>query len=159
MPKVISNTTPLISLLKINRLGLLQEIYETIIVPKAVFIEIEKGKDKPYYTDISQLDWIDIQEIKDKKALSYFFDLDAGEAEVIVLASEIEADLVIIDETLGRRFAKHAGLKVTGTIGILIKAKELGLVEKMAPLLDDMQKKGIWISNKLKEKILAIVNE
>lgn len=74
MPKVISNTTPLISLLKINRLGLLREIYETIIVPKAVFLEVEKGKDKPYYTDISQLDWIDIQEIKDKKALSYFFD-------------------------------------------------------------------------------------
>lgn len=159
MPKIISNTTPLISLLKIGQLELLREIYETIIIPEAVFAEIEKGKDKPYYTDISRLDWMSIQEIKDKKVLSYFFDLDAGEAEVIVLATEIGADLVIIDETLGRRFAKHADLKVTGTIGILIKAEELGLVEKISPLLDEMQKKGIWINNKLKEKILAKVNE
>lgn len=159
MPKVISNTTPLISLLKIGQLELLREIYETIIIPEAVLAEIEKGKDKPYYTDVSQLDWVSIQEIKDKKVLSYFFDLDAGEAEVIVLATEIGADLVIIDETLGRRFAKHADLKVTGTIGILIKAKEIGLVEKISPLLDEMQKKGIWINNKLKEKILAKVNE
>jgi predicted nucleic acid-binding protein len=157
MPKIMSDTTPLISLLKIGQLELLREVYQTIIIPEAVFAEIEKGKDKPYYTDISQLGWMSIQEIKDKKVLSYFFDLDAGEAEVIVLATEIEADLVIIDETLGRRFARHAGLKVTGTIGILIKAKEIGLVEKISPLLDEMQKKGIWISNKLRWCIQVVV--
>ena len=86
-------------------------------------------------------------------------DLDAGEAEVIVLASEIEAGLVIIDETLGRRFAKHAGLKATGTIGSLIKAKECGLIEIISPILDELQEKGIWISDKFKAKILSIVNE
>jgi predicted nucleic acid-binding protein len=158
-PKIISNTTPLISLLKIGQLDLLREIYKNIIIPEAVFAEIEKGKDKPFYADITQLDWMSVQEIKDKKILSYFFDLDAGEAEVIILATEIEADLVIIDETLGRRFAKHANLKVTGTIGILIKAKEMGLVEKVSPLLDEMQKKGIWLNAKLKEKILEKVHE
>ena len=159
MLKIISNTTPLISFLKIGQLELLREIYNTIIIPEAVFVEVEKGKYKPYYMDISQFDWIDIQEIKDKKVLSYFLDLDAGEAEVIVLATEIEADLVIIDETLGRRFAKHADLKVTGTIGILVKAKEVGLVKKVSPLLDELQKKGVWINNRLKERILAKVNE
>ena|SRR5690554_1145739 len=159
MLKIISNTTPLISFLKIGQLELLREIYNTIIIPEAVFAEVEKGKYKSYYMDISQFDWIDIQEIKDKKVLSYFLDLDAGEAEVIVLATEIAADLVIIDETLGRRFAKHADLKVTGTIGILVKAKEVGLVKKVSPLLDELQKKGVWINNKLKERILAKVNE
>ena len=78
---------------------------------------------------------------------------------MIVLATEIEADLVISDETLCMRFAKHADLKVTGTIGILVKAKEVGLVKKVSPLLDELQKKGVWINNKLKERILAKVNE
>lgn len=159
MLKIVSNTTPLISLMKIGQLELLQKIYKSIIIPTEVFAEIEKGKDKPFYLNISKLDWIDIQEIKNKKVLSYFFDLDAGEAEVIVLATEIDADLVIIDEILGRRFAKNADLKITGTIGVLIKAKEIGLVKNISPLLDEMQEKGIWISSKLKEKILNIVNE
>lgn len=159
MLKIVSNTTLFISLLKIGQLELLRKIYKSIIVPEEVFAEVEKGKNKPYYTDISRLNWINIQEIKDKKVLSYFFDLDAGEAEVIVIATEIEADLVIIDEMLGRRYAKNAGLKVTGTIGILIKAKEIGLVKKVTPLLDEMKEKGIWISNKLKKEILNLVNE
>lgn len=104
MPKIVSNTTPIISLLKIDKLDLLRKIYGTVIIPKTVFLEIERGKNKPYYTDLTKIEWIDIQEIEDRKSLHYFFDLDAGEAETIVLATEIEADLVIVDEILGRRF-------------------------------------------------------
>ena len=159
MPNIVSNTTPIISLLKIGKLEFLEKIYGEILIPREVFNEIQKGKDKPYYADISQLHWITIKDIGDKKALNYFVDLDAGEAEVIVLASELEADLVIIDETLGRRFAKHSGLKVTGTIGVLIKAKEMGLINKISPLLDDLQRRGIWISDKLIKNILKIVKE
>lgn len=69
------------------------------------------------------IDWINIIEILNKQALKYFLDLDSGEAEAIVLATEINADLIILDERLGRYHAKHADLRVTGTIGILIKAK------------------------------------
>lgn len=159
MPKIVSNTTPLISLLKIDRLDLLRRVYGEIIVPKAVFNEIEKGKNKPYYVDLSQLDWIQILPVKNKVGLLYFLDLDQGEAEVIVLATEIGADLVIIDETLGRRFAKHANLRVTGTLGILVKAKQLGLVDAISPLLDAMQSQGIWIGERLKTSFLVTVNE
>ena len=109
MHKVISNTTPIISLLKIGKLNLLKKIYGEISIPNAVFLEIEKGKNKDYYIDLSTLEWIHRQQVQDKNALHYFFDLDAGEAETIVLAKEINADLVIIDESLGRRFAKHVG--------------------------------------------------
>lgn len=112
--------------MKIGKLDILREIYGKVIVPEAVFLEIEKGKNKPFYQDISQLDWLNIQKIKHSKVLNFLTDLDAGEAEVIVLATEIVADLVIIDVTLGRRFAKYSNLKVTGTIGVLIKARKLG---------------------------------
>ena len=92
-------------------------------------------------------------------SLLYFLDLDLGEAEVIVLATEIRADLVIIDETLGRRFTKHANLRITGTLGVLVKAKQMGIVKEISPLIEAMQGQGIWISEKLKASILAITNE
>ncbi|MFO8240419.1 MAG: hypothetical protein R6T90_05425 [Dissulfuribacterales bacterium] len=84
MHKVVSNTTPIISLLKLNRLELLQNIYNQIYIPTAVYNEIEAGKTKGYYKDLSKVDWINIIEIQDKQVLKYFLDLDAGEAEAIV---------------------------------------------------------------------------
>lgn len=159
MHKVVSNTTPIISLLKLNRLELLKNIYKQIYIPTAVYKEIEAGKAKGYYKDLSEIDWINIIEIQDKQVLKYFLDLDAGEAEAIVLATELNADLIIIDEKLGRFHAKHADLKVTGTIGILIKAKSEGLIEKLKPLLNELNEKGVWISEKLKNEILKKAGE
>ena len=159
MHKIVSNTTPIISLLKLNQLELLQKIYTEIYIPTAVYKEIEAGKAKGYYKDLSEIDWINIIEIQDKQAVKYFLDLDAGEAEAIVLATELNADLIILDEKLGRFHAKHADLKVTGTIGILIKAKSEGLIEKLEPLLNELTNKEVWISEKLKSEILKKVGE
>lgn len=159
MHKVVSNTTPIISLLKLNRLELLQNIYNQIYIPTAVYNEIEAGKAKGYYKDLSEIDWINIIEIQDKQVLKYFLDLDAGEAEAIVLATELNADLIILDEKLGRFHAKHADLKVTGTIGILIKAKSEGLIEKLEPMLNELRDKEVWISEKLKREILKKAGE
>ena len=159
MPKIVSNTTPIISLLKLDRIEILRDLYSEIYIPKAVYHEIEAGKSKGFYKDLSKIDWISVVEIQDKQAVKYFLDLDAGEAEAIVLATELNADLIILDEKLGRFHAKHADLKVTGTIGVLIKAKSEGLIEKLKPLLDELTKKDIWISDKLKKEILQIVHE
>lgn len=159
MPNIVSNTTPIISLLKLNRLELLQQLYTQIHIPLAVYNEIEAGKTKRYYKDLSKIDWINITKIQDRQAVKYFLDLDAGEAEAIVLATEINADLIILDEKLGRFHAKHADLKVTGTIGILIKAKTAGLIVNLKPLLDELTNKEVWISGKLKREILKIVGE
>jgi hypothetical protein len=159
MPKVVSNTTPIISLLKIDKLHVLKELYGVIYLPLEVFNEIEAGKNKDFYVDLSKFEWIKIQKIKNKKSLSYFLDLDKGEAEAIVLATEIGADLIILDETLGRFHAKHAGLKVTGTLGILLKAKQLGFVSELKSLLLELRIKGIWLSDRLIEEMLKLANE
>jgi len=159
MRKIVSNTTPIITLLTISKLELLQQIYGKIIIPKGVYEEIEQGKDKVFYTDLSKLEWITIKSIKDREPIKYLRDLDKGEAEVIVLANEIKADLVIIDERLGREFAEYFNLKVTGTIGVLLKAKELGFIENIKPLINRMIENGIWINKKLIDKILYIANE
>ena len=159
MPKVVLNTTPIISLLKLNRLELLQQLYSEIYIPVAVYHEIEAGKAKGYYKDISKINWINIVEIQDKQAVKYFLDLDSGEAEAIVLATELNADLIILDEKIGRFHAKHAELKVTGTIGILIKAKANGFIDELKPLLDELTQKDVWISEKLKSEILTKIGE
>ena len=159
MLNVVSNTTPIISLLKLGKLELLQQLYTEINIPVAVYNEIEAGKSKIYYKDLALQNQIKIKEIQDRKALRYFLDLDAGEAEAIVLATESDADLILIDERLGRLHAKNAGLKVTGIIGVLVKAKSEGLIESLKPLLNDLTEKGVWISEKLKKDILKKIGE
>ena len=128
-------------------------------IPQEVFNEIEAGKHKKYYLNLLTFEWIKIEQIQDRKSISYFLDLDKGEAEAIVLATESEADLILLDESLGRFHAKHAGLRVTGTIGILVKAKKQGLISELKPLILDLKDKGVWLSESLIERILELANE
>ncbi len=159
MRKIISNTTPIISLLKVDKLNLLKELYEEVVVPTAVFLEVEDGKNKPYYQDLTQISWIRIQEIENPDSRSYFLELDDGEAEVLILAKEQNADLVIIDEIMGRRYAKQLGYNLTGTIGILLKSKENGLIDSIKEILSELTKKGTWLNPKLVSKAIKLANE
>jgi predicted nucleic acid-binding protein len=113
MPKVVSNTTPLLSFLKIDKLDVLKALYKKILIPQAVYQEIEAGKDRDFYTDLQKLDWIIIEPVKSHRERMYLFDPDDGEAETLILAREQNADLAIIDEKCGRRYAKQLGIPVT----------------------------------------------
>lgn len=159
MPKIVSNTTPIISLLKIGKLQILKDLYGRISIPQEVYNEVEAGKSKKFYADLSKIEWIEIEEIQNVKSFSYFLDLDKGEAAAIILATEAEADLIILDETLGRFHARHAGLKVTGTVGILIKAKKSGYITELKPLLLELRAKSVWLSDSFIEEILKLANE
>jgi predicted nucleic acid-binding protein len=159
MRKIISNTTPILSLLKIDKLDILKDLYGIVIIPFAVYQEIEEGKEKPYYQDLTSLDWIEIRNIKNPDSKEYLIDLDDGEAEVIVLAKEINADLVILDEIMGRRYAKRFEINLTGTIGILLKAKEKGLVTSIKKLISELVEKGTWLNPKLISIALKMANE
>ena len=159
MRKVVSNTTPIISLLKVGKLEILKELYQELFIPYEVYLEIEAGKNTEYYTDLTKVEWIRIVKIQSEKSLLFFLDLDKGEAEAIVLANETNADLIILDETLGRFHAKHVGLNVTGTIGILLKAKENGIIDKIKPILNELSQKGIWLSEKLIKQTLTKASE
>ena len=159
MPKIVSDTTPVISLLKIHRLELLYQLYSKIFIPPAVFNEVEAGKTKKFYRDLSKIHWIEIYKIKDKQAGNSLKELDDGEAEAIIAAKELNADLILLDEKLGRFHAKRSGLNVSGTIGVLMKAKKAGLIKALKPLLLDLIDEDVWISNKLMTQILSKVGE
>ncbi len=155
----VSNTTPILNFLKLGRLDILEKVIGTLIIPASVFHEIETGKAKSFYDNLRKYSWINILELKEKSALDLLIELDKGEAETIALAKELKINKVIIDEKLGRRYAEELGLFPIGTFGILLKAKELGLLDKIKPLISTLQNKNTWIDENLKRLVLYKANE
>lgn len=128
---VVSDTTPLIGLASIGRLELLYELFDEVYIPQAVFDETvtsgrEEGKAKQA---VATANWIHVVEVKDRLAVNVLLDeMDLGEVETIVLASELNADWVLMDEKKGRRKLSQLNIPKIGTLGILLKAKQLGLI-------------------------------
>lgn len=157
MHKVVANFTPIIILSNINKIEILKELYKVIYVPYGVFEELAFGDSKYVF---KANDFIKIEEIKNKEAKQFFpAYLHKGEVEAIILAKEINADLCIIDDYLARKHAKSLGLTVTGTLGVLIKAKEKGILKEVKPLLDEMLEKKFYIDKKLYDEVLKICGE
>jgi len=155
---VISNTTPIISLASINRLDLLEKMFSKIVIPEAVYNEI-KAKQHYGYSEIDNA-FIEVQKITGYLYKDFLLkELDAGEAETIILAKEMNADFVIIDESLGYKIANNVGLTAIRTLSILLKAKEKGYIFQLKPLLDQMINNGRWYSNNVYQAILMQANE
>lgn len=161
MRKVVVNSTPLISLATIGRLDLLQILYGKVYIPHAVFEEVyTKGKSKAGSDIIQHMDFIEIKNIINKEAKNYFRTaLHDGEVEVMVLANELKADLCVIDDLMARKYAKYLGLNVTGTLGVLIRAKEDGIIKEVKPLIEGLLENGIYIDDNLFRRILEIARE
>ncbi|MCK5719671.1 MAG: DUF3368 domain-containing protein [Thiomargarita sp.] len=156
--KVVSNTTPIISLASIGKLDILRELFDEIIIAETVYNEI-KAKKSYGYEEVES-EYITIKVIQGKIYQELLLNqLDLGEAETILLAKEIEVDIVIIDENLGYKIAKNVGLNVTRTLSILLKAKQKGIIKEIKPLLDEMILKGRWYSKTVYQTFLKRVGE
>jgi len=156
--KVVANTTPLISLASIGKLELLKDIFGEIIVADAVYNEI-KAKQGYGYSEIDN-DYIKVQSIKGIAYRDFLLSqLDLGETETIILAKEIDADFVIIDENIAYKIAKSSELNVVRTLSLLLRAKEKELIPALKPLLDEMILKGRWYSQRVYKTILEQAGE
>lgn len=155
---VVSNTTPIISLSAIGRLDILKKVFGKVIIAEAVFNEI-KAKQQYGYSEI-ECDFIEVKAIKGQLYKDFLLtELDSGEAETIILAKEINANFVIIDENLGYKIASNSGLTAIRTLSILLRAKEKGYVTELKPLLDDMITKGRWYSQAVYKTFLTKAGE
>ncbi len=159
---IISNATPLIAFSRIGRLDLLREtVAEPLVIPAAVADEIldyETGE--PGSIDFAQETWIQTQSVQDQQQVRLLLPtLDRGEAEVIALGLEKQANLVLIDELIGRKVAEFLGLRITGSVGILIRAKQLGEIAAIKPLLDHMMREGMYFSQRFRDAVLRQVGE
>lgn len=160
MRKVIVNSTPLIALCKVNQLELLRELYTEITIPEAVFQEVTAKNDSVKRKILENGAWIHIQPISDTiDRRMYKAKLHDGEVEVMILAQEIKADLVIIDDNAARKTAIYLGLPLTGTVGVLLRAKAEGLVPKVMPIVDSMEQNGLYYGSVLKEWVRSQAKE
>ncbi len=159
MLKIVSNTTPILSFIKLDRLDILEEIYNEIIIPETVYHELEQGKNK-YYKDIAKENWIKIHKVKNKNLIKQLeIYLDRGETEAIALSLELSADLLLIDEKLGRKLAEENRIKITGTIGILLKAKKKWIIKEVKPLLYELIRKGNYYKKSFIQMVLNYAGE
>ena len=159
---VVSNTTPLIGLAVIERFDLLRQLFGQVYIPKAVYQEAvifgrEVGGAKQ---EVSTATWIKTVVVKNRLAVTVLLDeLDLGEAETIVLAHEICADWVLMDERKGRRKLSQLNLNKIGTLGILLKAKQMKLLPVIEPEIEKLHQQGFSLSQAVIDTILHQANE
>ncbi|MCF8370264.1 MAG: DUF3368 domain-containing protein [Bacteroidales bacterium] len=158
---VVSDTSIITGLLAINKLSILAELFDQVLISVAVYTELSCLKDFGYNLDPLQQDWLKRSRVKDLVELDVLLNkLDLGEAESILLAIDNQADYLLIDEKKGRRIATEYGIKVMGLLGILIQAKRSGLISALKPELELLRSKlEFRLSPNLINEALAAVGE
>ena len=161
MRKVISNSSPIIHLAKIGKLDFLKEYFQTIIIPEAVYREsIIEGKERDEVKLIKQATWIKVVKVKEQTLVKLLtVSLDTGESEVIALSIETGADLILLDDSEAREIARLYGFKITGTLGILLKAKKDGKINSLKTILMQLKETGFWIDDDLQYRLLHEAGE
>ena len=130
-------------------------MFKKVIVPLEVVGEIEQGGKYGFGIEVFKTaDWLDkrTQSVQTTTLLKQLLDL--GESSVIQTAVNQKINTVAIDERVGRRIARLHGLKVIGTLGILLKAFHSGHIDSLGQSIENMKQHGIWISKKLEKTVL-----
>lgn len=157
---VVSDTSPITNLAAIGQLDLLRQLYQQVIIPEAVFRELTALGGRYPGAIVTQLVWIETRAVANRTVVNALrAELDDGEAEAITLAQELAADLLLMDEHLGRAAAARLGLKVVGILGVLIEAKHQGLIQEVKPLIGALMNLGFRIGQDLYKRVLQAAGE
>lgn len=158
---VVSNATPLIGMAMADRFDLLRRLFGRLYIPRGVYDEVvTEGGDRFGAQEVAQASWIEIAEVEDRLAVEMLEDeLGRGESETIVLAREMRADWVLVDERLARRKLDSLNIQVLGTLGILLKAKEVGFLDEITPEVDKLRTRGFRLSRKIYVDVLQMAGE
>ncbi|EPF24231.1 MAG: DUF3368 domain-containing protein [Microcystis aeruginosa Ma_MB_F_20061100_S19] len=159
---VVSDTSALANLAIIDHLWLLESIYQTVIIPDVVARELTEASN-PLIPAILQSGWIQPQPLTNSELVNQLQQergLDAGEANAMALALELQADDLLIDERLGRQEALRLGLSIIGILGILLVAKQRSLIPQVQPVMDTLiSQAGFRVSPQLYQRVLALAEE
>ena len=156
---VVSNSSVIIALARIFRLDLLEKLFGKILIPEAVWREIA-AEGKPGHEKIMRANFIHIGKAGNRRLVTLLEEfVDSGEAEAIVLALELNADILLVDDHDARDLAKKLGLQVMGTLGVIALAKYRRLIPDAKPIIDTLVESGFWISRRLLEEFLRELGE
>ncbi len=160
---VLSDSSTLIHLAAIGHLSLLLQFFDHLVIPTAVWREIvQEGRGRPGQREVEEAcaeGWIEVASASDHLlVMALKLELDEGEAELLALAVERQARLVLVDETEARRIAKSLGLETTGVVGLLIRAKGEGKINLLRPELDRLRP-GFRIDDRLYRRALEAAGE
>ena len=160
---VISDTTPIVSLIKISRIDLLEKLFGEVCIPEAVFRELTTNtifeSEAEIVKNSSFLKITPVKNLKSLEILQAASGLDDGESEAIILADELKSDILVIDERKGRKVAQKLGITITGTIGILIQAHDEKIIstEEIKRYLEQLRNSSIRLSDSLIQEALSML--
>lgn len=151
---VVSDTSVITSLIQVGHAGLLQEIHGTVLIPRAVHREL-------LHTHVTVPAFLEVRDVTGRARVTALeLELDRGEAEAIVLAKEASADLLLIDEKLGRQVALREGLRIAGLMGLVVEAKQRGLIGSVRELVHRLEaESGFRVSKAVKLEALRLAGE
>lgn len=158
---VVSDTSPILALHHLGLIPILGKMFERVAVPPAVKAELDLPRPKFEVVDISRYEFIDLRTPHDAVSIADFRrTLDIGESEALALALEINAQAILIDEASGRAVAAERHLLAIGTLGILLRAKELGYVDRVRPLVERLVSEiDFFVSQELKRHVFELAGE
>ena len=161
---VVSDTTPLITLLKADQLVILEKLFGEVLVPEAVYSEVTSND--AFYEEaelIRKSAYIKVVKVQNENNVSFLqraTGLDLGESEAIIYADEVKADVLLMDEVAGRRVAQNMNLSITGSVGVLIRAYQSGIItsSEADEAFLKIRNANRHISDKLIESALRIIH-
>lgn len=157
---IVVNTTPWIALSICGQIPLLEKLYTDVCIPLHVKEEIMAGGRNSFGVyELETCEWVRIEKVHDIEKIKLLYELEQGEAEVIILAREKGIQHVLIDEKVARLQAKVLGLNVIGTLGVLLMAKKKGLLDSIKPAIAKILENGIWIKDEIVVGILQDAGE
>ena len=156
---IVVNSTPLVAFWAIGRLDILRLLFGEIMIPPAVREEFLSTEKEMRHKTLRDESWIRVVELENPNRTGAFATLDEGEAQVLALAEEQKASLVLIDEGKARRYAERLKLPLSGTLGVLLLAKEERIIPAIAPLLKAIQKAGLYLHDELVGQVLQMAGE
>lgn len=160
MLEVIANTSPIQYLYQLDLLDFLPQLYREVLVPDGVVWELRNGARLGVsLPDIASLGWLRPRSVGSAPVLPLAAGLGVGEREVLALAVELDSPLVILDDALARRFAQRLSLPLTGTLGLLLKAKQHKRIEQVAPYLHRLEALRFRLDASTRAAVLELANE